>query len=146
MGVWIETHNCRVGFGTKTSHPIWVCGLKHESTIGKQQSGPSHPIWVCGLKLLTFYSKLPVRCVTPYMGVWIETATSRGSCPFPRSHPIWVCGLKRECKRMLGRDGKVTPYMGVWIETCICKQFDQDVAVTPYMGVWIETCHRSTYL
>ena len=56
----------------------------------------SHPTWVCGLKLQPF-GKSFYCCVTPYVGVWIET-----------------CKLLD----MLGY-GSVTPYVGVWIETNI---------------------------
>ena len=54
----------------------------------------SHPAWVCGLKLLcqTFQTS---ACVTPCVGVWIETR-----------------GL-----RELTAASVVTPCVGVWIET-----------------------------
>ena len=32
--------------------------------------------------------------VTPFVGVWIETAGSRICLENPVSHPSWVCGLK----------------------------------------------------
>ena len=75
----------------------------------------SHPTWVCGLKLTLGLSSY-LDCVTPYVGVWIETggvpegAESKEVTPyvgvwietyhreddgiFPGSHPTWVCGLK----------------------------------------------------
>ena len=54
----------------------------------------SHPAWVCGLKLLcqTFQTS---ACVTPCVGVWIET--------------------QYYCIRVKG--DSVTPCVGVWIET-----------------------------
>ena len=51
---------------------------------------------VCGLKLAPRQNQLPVVKVTPYAGVWIETAN---------------------CVAPLISDS-VTPYAGVWIETC----------------------------
>lgn len=33
----------------------------------------SHPSWVCGLKRSVQESERPVRCVTPFVGVWNET-------------------------------------------------------------------------
>ena len=33
-------------------------------------------------------------CVTPFVGVWIETPIEGGSNVSDASHPSWVCGLK----------------------------------------------------
>ena len=54
------------------SHPAWVCGLKQDMVIYREQNAKSHPAWVCGLKRFngSFYSLSHL------------------------SHPAWVCGLK----------------------------------------------------
>ena len=54
----------------------------------------SHPSWVCGLKHGVVYSAVAYLCVTPFVGVWIETSTAFTLSPAPLSHPSWVCGLK----------------------------------------------------
>ena len=52
MGVWIETIGERINPNDPKSHPSWVCGLK--------------PLPIVGMFL---------NCrVTPFVGVWIETA------------------------------------------------------------------------
>ena len=77
----------------------------------------SHPSWVCGLKLLLCKQPLYGCCVTPFVGVWIETNHVANGViqelvtPFVgvwietnevakddkavMSHPSWVCGLKQ---------------------------------------------------
>ena len=32
------------------SHPVWVCGLKHQMVYNHYGDTKSHPVWVCGLK------------------------------------------------------------------------------------------------
>ena len=54
----------------------------------------SHPSWVCGLKLYVWLALCKVIKVTPFVGVWIETADFCTCCYCSRSHPSWVCGLK----------------------------------------------------
>ena len=34
----------------EVSHPVWVCGLKHNLIVVIESSSRSHPVWVCGLK------------------------------------------------------------------------------------------------
>ena len=72
MGVWIETRSTGEGREDLLSHPAWVCGLK--------------------LLCQTFQTS---ACVTPCVGVWIET--------------------QYYCIRVKG--DSVTPCVGVWIET-----------------------------
>ena len=62
----------------------------------------SHPAWVCGLKLSEFRSLFDGTCVTPCVGVWIET---------------FNCSIK-----LLNR--LVTPCVGVWIET-VCMSMSR---------------------
>ena len=65
-----------------------------------------------------------MECVTPFVGVWIETSgTLRAS---------WT--------------ETVTPFVGVWIETRNFATTEAAADVTPFVGVWIETLRhlRST--
>ena len=100
----------------------------------------SHPSWVCGLKQVVFVCQLIAAEVTPFVGVWIETAclsvhpysapvtpfvgvwieTLLFSCDresWQGSHPSWVCGLKHYKPADEPFLAKVTPFVGVWIET-----------------------------
>ena len=61
-----------------------------------------------------------MRFVTPYVGVWIETAA--------------IISMRAV--------STVTPYVGVWIETSKTCALQPIVCVTPYVGVWIETIKR----
>ena len=98
MGVWIETPAGSSDEQTAESHPSWVCGLKHLFLVTMYlfcQSHPSwvcglkpeertqdvryqlsHPSWVCGLKLTEQAEVKAWGEVTPFVGVWIETARS----------------------------------------------------------------------
>ena len=53
----------------------------------------SHPAWVCGLKPDVSFA-ICSCCVTPCVGVWIETHERYTHEPKNESHPAWVCGLK----------------------------------------------------
>ena len=53
-------------------------------------------MWECGLKHFKTVTELHLF-VTPYVGVWIETASK--ACPLSPTN--------------------VTPYVGVWIETTV---------------------------
>ena len=54
----------------------------------------SHPAWVCGLKHKCFIFTFASLCVTPCVGVWIETDQDHKTATKQGSHPAWVCGLK----------------------------------------------------
>ena len=66
---------------------------------------------------MTTYFEYLEGCVTPHVGVWIETK-------------------RRSCTRF---DRRVTPHVGVWIETRTKVAHVSEHAVTPHVGVWIET-------
>ena len=55
--------------------------------------------------------------VTPYVGVWIETAIEARVIAWVASLLMWECGLKPNRYNEGGVASKVTPYVGVWIET-----------------------------
>ena len=74
-------------------------------------------MWERGLKLVQTHNIGCNEEVTPYVGVWIETAKG---------------GLTELTL-------SVTPYVGVWIETSPIHLSQYIVLVTPYVGVWIET-------
>ena len=84
----------------------------------------SHPSWVCGLKHLLVMLLIMVWLVTPFVGVWIETA---------KANDMRAAGL-------------VTPFVGVWIETLYPIFVNQWSGVTPFVGVWIETVDASVSL
>ena len=51
-------------------------------------------VWIETMPVTT---TLNDACVTPFMGVWIETnILPHVSMLFVSSHPSWVCGLKLE--------------------------------------------------
>ena len=62
-----------MSFPEQLSHPAWVCGLKLRSQYSKNPLLESHPAWVCGLKHNYCERKIDSDCVTPCVGVWIET-------------------------------------------------------------------------
>ena len=78
------------------------------------------------------------ECVTPCVGVWIETQFLKKGSAVILSHPAWVCGLKPREHFILNALA-VTPCVGVWIETENRDEVGQDLNVTPCVGVWIET-------
>ena len=51
----------------------------------------SHPTWVCGLKHTYNIRVLYRDCVTPYVGVWIETSKSNCSKKRKPSHTLRGC-------------------------------------------------------
>ena len=73
MGVWIETPSKAENKRETSSHPVWVCGLKHKEIRIQTCFFPSHPVWVCGLKQSLSFLVVILLFVTPCMGVWIET-------------------------------------------------------------------------
>ena len=124
VGVWIETHGWQTVPIYVPSHPAWVCGLKHVLGAENIENLLSHPAWVCGLKLnrivktdcassshpawvcgLKRCGSRIIRnhvCVTPCVGVWIETERN----------------VRHKTKL-----SRVTPCVGVWIETTMTAQF-----------------------
>ena len=115
MGVWIETNWEAMQKFVNMSHPAWVCGLKHPNNDSYVSIRGSHPAWVCGLKLINGVTGY-FKCVTPCVGVWIETGQTYVWNADYRSHPAWVCGLKPSWEAARAAR-PVTPCVGVWIET-----------------------------
>ena len=73
VGVWIETAPPSMLYFNVPSHPAWVCGLKHTLNNVILLDEESHPAWVCGLKPYHILTVVFQVCVTPCVGVWIET-------------------------------------------------------------------------
>ena len=104
MGVWIETINFIGNKLTTECHTLRGC--------------VDWNYWQSNLK--TF------GCVTPCVGVWIETHLSLLLWLFGQSHPAWVCGLKLMDLTNPYIEDTVTPCVGVWIETKSCT-FASDI-------------------
>ena len=100
MGVWIETIVWQKNTPRKYSHTLrgcvdWNLKTSKSSSLNRQ----SHPSWVCGLKQKWEEYCAPACNVTPFVGVWIETAFRIDALRQNQSHPSWVCGLKHvKCK------------------------------------------------
>ena len=73
MGAWIETLRKLLNFTFKSSHPMWVRGLKHGGSSMSVDVSRSHPMWVRGLKLCSRGDLLGLSQVAPHVGAWIET-------------------------------------------------------------------------
>ena len=123
------------------SHPTWVCGLKPMRHVYTKFKEESHPTWVCGLKHTYNIRVLYRDCVTPYVGVWIETVMCGLKHDNPMSHPTWVCGLKLPKAIAARSESLVTPYVGVWIETSMAQYSAISKMVTPCVGIYgLEHC------
>ena len=73
MGVWIETFATTSESMTIRVTPcmgVWIETLIRSRYVGVLTS---HPVWVCGLKHAQLCENLVEERVTPCMGVWIET-------------------------------------------------------------------------
>ena len=127
------------------SHPSWVCGLKQKCDI-RMNRHTSHTLRGCvGWNLMRYVpllalishtlrgcvgwntvsiSSIALPCVTPFVGVWVET--------FSES----LSELSLE----------VTPFVGVWVETIVLGGVLGGVAVTPFVGVWVETYKISIWI
>ena len=159
MGVWIETLSAKHIAFRILSHPVWVCGLKQETT-GLKYDNYRHTLYGCVDWNLVQVLRIFPLCVTPCMGVWIETCSVipllrlplvtpcmgvwiETSQPFRsnwrwKSHPVWVCGLKQAWSAYQLSDRRHTLYGCVdwnWADA----RAPTMAAVTPCMGVWIET-------
>ena len=77
------------------SHPVWVRGLKHQTSCLYPTATMSHPVWVRGLK--PFFQRVLQQTL--------------------KSHPVWVRGLKHSNPYHQIRTEKVAPRVGAWIET-----------------------------
>ena len=103
-----------------SSHPAWVCGLKHHLTDCTTFQRRSHPAWVCGLKpgLRTAWF---LGGVTPCVGVWIETGGLPQLLEAAESHPAWVCGLKHRIASKRGGRFRHTLRGCIWIEALFTR-------------------------
>ena len=123
------------------SHPSWVCGLKQSYDTDKIFERGVTPFVGVWIETANFCSCCYRTRVTPFVGVWIETLTSDLLFEPNKSHPSWVCGLKQYVVKYGKIDEFVTPFVGVWIETKSFQLTDFGTIVTPFVGVWIETTY-----
>ena len=120
-----------------------MCGLKLAYQEARQALFGPHPSWVSGLKRDPKGYPYQVPCVTPFVGVWIETLLIELSGIANKVTPfvgVWI-----ETPSIVTRTQRtgVTPFVGVWIETGGVKYRTRASLVTPFVGVWIETpCHK----
>ena len=95
MGAWIETRQQTATERERTSHPVWVRGLKHQMGALRHVN----------------------EVVAPRVGAWIETSPSlrgwRFGCVAPRVGAWIETGLLRSSFRRTF----VAPRVGAWIET-----------------------------
>ena len=139
VGVWIETWTMRKSRLSVTSHPSWVCGLKHIRRwyyLRLQEVTPFVGVWI---ETFGQCQRNWGLGVTPFVGVWIETIV----LPRPRSrrnrHTLRGCVDWNSCPCTSSIWVLVTPFVGVWIETLIVIRLKSIFLVTPFVGVWIET-------
>ena len=115
MGVWIETLLKRENLSWAGSHTLRGCVDWNAGILSwKKGTMRSHPAWVCGLKPARRMRAQQRSCVTPCVGVWIETVA-----------------------KWLNDDVlNVTPCVGVWIETPSTTWRRYLHMVTPCVGVY----------
>ena len=79
---------------------MWGCGLKPPEVAATQRHGCVTPY--VGVWIETQYTGLlpSLFCVTPYVGVWIETHFRGSSGGKQESPPMWGCGLKLSKKEV----------------------------------------------
>ena len=95
-------------------------------------------MWGCGLKFLGEAVPLIEQIVTPYVGVWIEIASTARAVITARSPPMWGCGLKYlKSRKLVERHGS-PPMWGCGLKLLLSIGLLQLEDVTPYVGVWIE--------
>ena len=124
----------------RSSHPVWVRGLKHEllrSFPLKKKVAPRVGAWI---ETPTNWYIFKSNSVAPRVGAWIETLTSLLDLnSWHQSHPVWVRGLKLTCFLYLVLDFVVAPRVGAWIETLGMCYSHSIPPVAPRVGAWIET-------
>ena len=73
VGAWIETRKRIYCAKPRTSHPVWVRGLKQAKFFDVASGIESHPVWVRGLKPYRCIYRCALKVVAPRVGAWIET-------------------------------------------------------------------------
>ena len=140
VGVWIETLLMPLRLIWLSGHTLRGC-VDWNTINGKsaEQNDLSHPSWVCGLKLVVKSDQAGQSDVTPFVGVWIETAFCMLRQQWSSSHTLRGCVDWNPLLALLFYLLGVTPFVGVWIETLQNLTIFPEPAVTPFVGVWIET-------
>ena len=95
VGAWIETWISKViGLCLRTSHPMWVRGLKQPYRITAKRIFMSHPMWVRGLKLEEEVHKRNDYVSHPMWVRGLKHIDPQKAAEIQASHPMWVRGLK----------------------------------------------------
>ena len=76
--------------------------------------------------------------VAPFVGAWIEIATTTALCSVTRSLPSWERGLKYDYGKWSGLWRIVAPFVGAWIEMQMEEDEKNLTLVAPFVGAWIE--------
>ena len=91
VGVWIETPLLSKDLFSPEVTPfvgVWIETFCYEIKVEMMSS---HPSWVCGLKHLIHALPEDVFVVTPFVGVWIETITTLIFLQLSFSHTLRGC-------------------------------------------------------
>ena len=105
----------------------------------KNREDRSLPIWERGLKRSYLCPHFPERCVAPYMGAWIETASTKSLRRELVSLPIWERGLKHNRSSALHSSTLSLPIWERGLKRPMNMENYTKKDVAPYMGAWIET-------
>ena len=139
VGVWIETRrnvsksfwqvchtlrgcvdwnkSIRTARNTITSHTLRGCVDWNDTLMRRWERLWCHTLRGCVDWNYKKIERGDELYVTPFVGVWIETASMVRAMWQVASHPSWVCGLKHQSTHEDGIPRFVTPFVGVWIET-----------------------------
>ena len=84
--------------------------------------------------------------VTPYVGVWIETAIEARVIAWVASLLMWECGLKHTRLAVVRKDAASLLMWECGLKRNKMEEEQDALDVTPYVGVWIETLRGWRYL
>ena len=130
------------------SHPSWVRGLKHLSSIivlsyivaplvgawietmpkaSKSAEGKVAPLVGAWIETGHAARLKAGSSVAPLVGAWIETVQIRGKTHVVRSHPSWVRGLKHRTRKTCNLSSTSHPswvrglkhLTSLWLKQCI---------------------------
>ena len=162
VGVWIETwagstnrlrhcsHTLRgcvdwnklssISSCSVSSHTLRGCVDWNKYRVKERRTIVCHTLRGC-VDWNNFVSVFHIfLCVTPFVGVWIETIPNPSNLIAVEGHTLRGCvdwnniDYSYDLKVI-----DVTPFVGVWIETSTIIPDSFKGNVTPFVGVWIET-------
>ena len=100
------------------SHPSWVCGLKRPA-IDDRLATLSHTLRGCVDWNYNSWVPWSLQEVTPFVGVWIETALGATRISAIICHTLRGCVDWNSWCKLEHTICCVTPFVGVWIETFV---------------------------